>query len=1001
MLCAAVLFSALTQGLPAEARAYPQQISTPHPQVVPLEGEVSEPDIPLQTTAGILPSGVRPFLLRQPVEIGDALVLLNSFFDHRLPVSYENNPALPADLRDANANQTVIFTNSSRTGTGTSCDYGYSCYSHHNGIDYSTAGNIYAPAAGKISYLRDSTQAGATAADVCAVWIKHDLSDPADNTFEYSSMYLHLDRIGTAPEDVRNREGRTCGTSQYWCVDDPIRAGDLIGVAGNDPCGGISGGTHLHFAVAQGLVAEGIGNPRGLDPFGWWSNDNDPWADPRLSNLNYQPQPSYFLWGAPPKPDSVDPDYWGDDVHALVDDSHGAFHLIVPVGHRSALGLIQPDADAGVTPLGERAWRTLSLGPASTSQHATGLWGLYVPYAGTYRIEVHVPHLPDDAPQAADAAVYQVSIPLSNGSLEAWDSVAVDQRQDNEWVALSKDATTNTFALVANSVVLVRLSDRLDEAGQSVIYDAARLVSITPVTPPGTTEARQVGFVMDNSSSMLASGKISAVVAEVPPWIDTLEASGLPYVYSFVQFANNVLPVQVTEDAETIKAAILSLNANDNNYPNYDCPEESLGAILDLAPYARNGDVLLFTDDVPLSAANKGPLALASLILNRERLHSILLPKTCTFDGTNTSGFFTYWVLSTITGGTYQQLATTDLTDEALQIVLSEMDANADVFAARDTAQVGSAEATLQYEVQIDDSMEKVNFLLSRSGSSTADFVVYRPDGSPVSAADPGVSFTDSGSTKYFSVVDPPAGTWVIIVGGSGDFDLRVTGESLLTFTYVGDLRAAPADWVELAAQISGPVDAAQFNILNANGEFIDTALLKDDGTGGDIAAGDGLFIGYYQPSASGDYRLQLEGTTASGVPFSRSDPRLIRIRNVSVTSPEPQVVAPGAALTFTFEIRNAGGNAETYDLAASSGSGWIWYYPPASVTIAGGQSTTADVTVYVPSDASPNLVDNVSLSATLQTDRSVIADGTTAAIVADVDEIHTDYPLYLPALHR
>ena len=55
--------------------------------------------------------------------------------------------------------------------------------------------------------------------------------------------------------------------------------------------------------------------------------------------------------------------------------------------------------------------------------------------------------------------------------------------------------------------------------------------------------------------------------------------------------------MQVTEDPETIKGLIEGLNGNDNGIANYECPEESLGGIIEIASETQGGDVLLFTDD--------------------------------------------------------------------------------------------------------------------------------------------------------------------------------------------------------------------------------------------------------------------------------------------------------------------------------------------------------------------------------------------------------------------
>jgi len=240
-----------------------------------------------------------------------------------------------------------------------------------------------------------------------------------------------------------------------------------------------------------------------------------------------------------------------------------------------------------------------------------------------------------------------------------------------------------------------------------------------------------------------------------------------------------------------------------------------------------------------------------------------------------------------------------------------------------------------------------------------------------------------------------------VVINGSGEFDLRVTGDSALQYSYVGDTGAASGDWLEVVAKISEPIESAQFDLLTLAGEYVQSVDLNDVGLGGDLQENDGLYTGYYQALASGDYRLQLNGIMQGGEGFTRSDPRLIRIHNVSVKAPEAETIAPDTFHTFAFRVTNTGALAETYDLYASSGNGWIWVYPPSSITLGGGETSIIEIEVYVPADAYPNLIDNIALSAVYRDDVSIFAQASTAVIVPDVDTIHNDYFLYLPMTRR
>lgn len=63
----------------------------------------------------------------------------------------------------------------------------------------------------------------------------------------------------------------------------------------------------------------------------------------------------------------------------------------------------------------------------------------------------------------------------------------------------------------------------------------------------------------------------------------------------------------------------------------------------------------------------------------------------------------------------------------------------------------------------------------------------------------------------------------------------------------------------------------------------------------------------------------------------------------------------PGKDVTFVVTVKNAGQAGASYNLNATSKIGWVPQIKPASITLAGGASGNAMLSVTIPSDASGN----------------------------------------------
>ena len=923
-----------------------------------------------------LPEGLVPFLNKPFGDTYTAPVKLHSFFDHRLPIySKEAVAPVPEDIRDANESITLIFTGEERTAGG----QGANTYSGHDGLDYgdrltSISLVVTAPADGVIAAAKESK--------ACRVWINHDASTPPDNHADYATYYTHLSAIGEAPPDQRTRIGRDPDCGIYWCKGDTIAKGQVIGTEGNDPCGGKSTGVHLHFGVAAGAL-DGAVSPINVDPFGWWSNDADPWADARLA----EHETSYWLWAAPTNPGPGAPGYWGDDVAAQTDDVDASFHRFTAITREEQWVSMLDDPGAGVDPIGAGAWRSPSLANNSGHNESWAIWALHVPENATYRLQVHIPDTPANVAAPTATAHYQVRIPV-DGGLNVWQARDVDQNRSNEWVDLTTAEDVAEFALEARDVVLISLGDVTGHAGESVLFDAVRLYRLEPGEPPLTGDLRRVGFAVDNSSSMQAQGKINVVRSAVPAWIDLLEMSADSYTYALAAFADNVPPVKVTEDPATMKTWIAGLHADDNGVPNSDCPEASLAAIRALAHSVVGGNLLLFTDDLPKNPLVEGPVTAVVLAGEHVRMHAIILPKTCS--GGSSIGWLAYRALALTTGGTYQTVST-DKTDEALQIVLAQMEANVELATANDAnatyangaLHVVAAEAT--HTIVVDPTVTEALFLLNTLEGNFS-LALYRPDGSLVNSADSGVTFIDSGSAKFYKITNPPSGTWRADVTGTGEYLLRSSGKSEIEFTYLGDTYVSKGEIMQLAARVSGPVSNLAFALETPEGQPVATVPMVDNGTSGDYSAGDGVYAGIYIPNQDTDLRMRATGTTAGGQPFVRSDSSLIRLTSVSVAEPESATVPVGDEYTFEFKVTNTSGAGDSYRLTASSSQGWIMTGPASQIYLNSGETKTVLIRTRVPEDATPNSIDVIRLTAVHSEDAADLSSGSTNIFVPDID---------------
>jgi hypothetical protein len=119
----------------------------------------------------------------------------------------------------------------------------------------------------------------------------------------------------------------------------------------------------------------------------------------------------------------------------------------------------------------------------------------------------------------------------------------------------------------------------------------------------------------------------------------------------------------------------------------------------------------------------------------------------------------------------------------------------------------------------------------------------------------------------------------------------------------------------------------------------------------------------------------------------------------VRVVAPPATTLARGASAQLRFRLSSLDASAQTYQLAATSGNGWIVQHPPGSLFVPGNTTVEVAVTVRVPPDATPESFDAIWLSAVQQSDSAVVAEDSTLVFAPSAGQPSNS--IFLPAVMR
>jgi murein DD-endopeptidase MepM/ murein hydrolase activator NlpD len=353
--------------------------------------------------------------------------VVSSYFDHTYPLYKREAGENKNDLTRFDGE---IFTQNSNISK---CLTGINCYSGHPAIDYSIPRGvpIFAAASGKLVRCYENWG---------ALFAEHGNG--------LSTSYLHMDPL-EIPDEISCGEVRNEHPS--------VVQGQVIGYVSNknddnDPEYAI----HLHFGV--GYEAN-IQEQQNVDPFGWWSPDEDPWAE------NSEGFESTWLW----KGDEA------GDGYLTVDNRESQAQLFRhPYGSGD-----WNRVDRGYK--GEAWYAVLNTEAEATATSIHwAIWGTKISTPGNYQIQAYWPT--DEGGDTTSGAEYQIYRYLGE-DLVISRALADQAAQSETWVVLDE----MYFDQGPTVVMLSDVTHNPAEDGKRVYFDAVRWVYVPPTPPPPTS----------------------------------------------------------------------------------------------------------------------------------------------------------------------------------------------------------------------------------------------------------------------------------------------------------------------------------------------------------------------------------------------------------------------------------------------------------------------------------------------------------------------------------
>ncbi|WP_027157742.1 dockerin type I domain-containing protein [Methylobacter luteus] len=438
-------------------------------------------------------------------------------------------------------------------------------------------------------------------------------------------------------------------------------------------------------------------------------------------------------------------------------------------------------------------------------------------------------------------------------------------------------------------------------------------------------------------------------------------------------------PLTSTNDSDRF------LDALNNLYPwdGGDCPELAMRGEYDALVASDSGGELFMYTDASAKDAYLEPQVSTVAQQKDVKVFNGLYGRCSPYDPayfaiSNSSGGQTFLLQPGKTAG-FSQLAN----------LLSRSNA-ADIMAV--AGPLGTTVVDHYFPVDLQTS----RITVSVTSTGVSSISVIRPDGSIVSANDPGVMQpsipTAAGSAKIYSIDAPQSGNWRISIQGTGDYSALVNGDSALMFNAFRFVEPGGrpghegyfpitgfpimGKTQEAIARLSGKPQSVSFEFRTRSGQAIQSFKLESPD------ADDNELLGKLTVPAQ-EFVVYAMGNDANGQPFQRVRASQFSPQSFAIVPPVAVNMGRGQDTPYIFQIKNYGADA-TFNFSALDDKNYQVSLTPKSADIPANGSADVRVVMHPPLTAAVGTPDTLTFTAIQSNNPKAINFAVVQSNVAD-----------------